>query len=89
MQHRHKHRRGVVCSAHYIKMDAKFVILLTITLASVSSQGNVVFNFREKLWFATSTTTEKVQTGQVIRVPELECPLGQRRDALGNCRQRF
>lgn len=53
----------------------------------VRSQEDVVFDFREKLRLATSSTTESLLNGQVIRVPDLECPLGQRRDKLGNCRQ--
>nr|BAJ21205.1 insect cytokine precursor uENF2 [Neogurelca himachala sangaica] len=72
-------------------MDVKVVLFITVLILGVCLQveSGVVFNFHEKLKMATSTTTENIQSGQIIRVPELECPLGQRRDALGNCRQRF
>ncbi|KAG6463299.1 hypothetical protein O3G_MSEX014830 [Manduca sexta] len=72
-------------------MDAKFVLFITVIILGTCLQveTGVVFNFHDKLKMATSTTTENVQAGQIIRVPELECPLGQRRDSLGNCRQRF
>nr|BAJ21208.1 insect cytokine precursor uENF2 [Theretra japonica] len=74
----------------YVNMDAKFVIFISVLMLGMCLQveTRVVFNFLEKLRNA-STTTENVKAGQIIRVPELECPLGQRRDALGNCRQRF
>lgn len=52
----------------------------------------VVFNFRDKLRLATSTTTEspeKKLSSQVIRVPDLECDDGYRRDGLGLCRLKF
>lgn len=49
--------------------------------------ARVVFNFHDKLRMATSTTTEKdVKTSQVIRIPDLECPDGYRRDQFGTCR---
>lgn len=74
-------------------MDAKTIFFLVTIVISVSCvKGNeVMFNFHEKLDLATETitTTVKVDTSQVIKVPELDCPLGQRRDALGNCRQRL
>lgn len=71
-------------------MDAKIVLfILTMVLCAPRGDGGLVFNFHDKLEMATTTTTESTKTGQVIRVPELECPLGERRDSLGNCRMRF
>lgn len=74
-------------------MDAKIVLLLVIVVLCGNSraEGGVVFNIHDKLAMATSTTTttEHTQSGQVIRVPELSCPLGERRDSLGRCRIRF
>lgn len=73
-------------------MDAKFVLLVIVTVLTicVRTEARVVFNFHDKLRMATTTPVENLtKTGQIIRVPELECPLGQRRDLLGNCRQRL
>lgn len=74
-------------------MDVKLVLLGTIIVLwclLVQTEAGLAFNFHDKLRMAITTTTERnVLTGQVIRVPELECPLGQRRDSLGNCRNRL
>lgn len=71
-------------------MDAKFVLfIMTLVLCALRGECGVVFNIQDKLELATTTTTESTQSGQVIRVPELECALGQRRDTFGNCRMRF
>lgn len=73
-------------------MAAKIVFFLIILALGifVQTKTRVAFNFHEKLRQATSTTAEDLtKTGQVIRVPDLDCPLGQRRDALGYCRQRL
>lgn len=79
----------VVPFMRYGKMDAKIVLFIMTVLLCAHGDCGVVFNFHDKLEMATTTTTESTQTGQVIRVPELGCPLGQRRDSLHNCRQRF
>lgn len=72
-------------------MDAKIVLFVVIiSLYTFSTgQSGIVFNFHDKLRMATTTTTEKVKTGQIIRVPVLDCPDGERRDDLGNCRLPF
>lgn len=73
-------------------MDVKIVLFIIPFLLGMCLQvkTRVVFNFHEKLRLATSTTAENLtDTAQVIRIPELDCPLGQRRDGLGNCRQRL
>lgn len=76
-----------------VDMDVKtlFVIVTVVLNVCCAGQGYVAFNFHEKLAMATTTTTttERTDVSQVIRVPELDCPLGQRRDRLGNCRQRL
>ncbi|KPJ02003.1 hypothetical protein RR46_05212 [Papilio xuthus] len=72
-------------------MDAKivlFVVILSLYTFSTGQSG-IVFNFHEKLRMATTSTTERVKSGQIIRVPVLECPDGQRRDHLDNCKQPF
>lgn len=77
---------------HYNKMDAKCVLFLIVTVQSMCcwAEPRVVFNFHDKLRMATTTPVEELtQHSQIIRVPELECPLGMRRDMLGNCRQRL
>ncbi|PZC82014.1 hypothetical protein B5X24_HaOG211570 [Helicoverpa armigera] len=82
----------VVSSMHYNKMDAKCVLFVMVMVVAMcaGAQPQVVFNFHEKLRLATTTPAGDVtQQSQIIRVPELECPLGQRRDKLGNCRQRL
>lgn len=73
-------------------MDAKIVLLLTVLALTMSIQAKsrVVFNFLDKLRDATSTTEQpQTEQAQVIRVPNLDCPLGERRDGLGNCRPRL
>ncbi|VVC92068.1 unnamed protein product [Leptidea sinapis] len=73
-------------------MDVKRLIFVTILALVLVTEGQtgVVFNFHDKLRMATATTTEdSVKTGQIIRVPDLDCPDGYRRDHLGNCRQRL
>lgn len=89
-KHYYIRTKSVVRNKRHVNMDAKIVLfLLTMVLCVPRGDCGVVFNFHDKLDKATTTTTESTQTGQVIRVPELECPLGQRRDSLGNCRTRF
>lgn len=72
-------------------MDVKFVVLfVSLMLATVPAKSGVVFNFHEKIREATSTTTENnVDASQIIRVPNLECPIGFRRDDLGHCREKL
>lgn len=74
-------------------MDVKFVLFTTVIALwcmCIQTEAGLAFNFHDKLRMSITTTTESnVLTGQVIRVPELECPLGQRRDSLGNCRNRL
>lgn len=72
-------------------MDAKYVLFLIVMVLGlcIRTDARVVFNIQEKLRMATTTEESLTQHSQIIRVPELECPIGQRRDKLGNCRQRF
>lgn len=71
-------------------MDARIIVFFVIVLCvTLQGESKVIFDFHKKLADATTTTTENWQAGQVIRVPELLCPLGQRRDANKNCRQRL
>ena len=74
-------------------MDAKFVLFAIVIVLSCmwyQTKAGVAFNFHDKLRKAITTTTQSnLLSGQVIRVPELECPLGQRRDSLGYCRDRL
>ncbi|KAJ0179319.1 hypothetical protein K1T71_005031 [Dendrolimus kikuchii] len=75
-------RSIVVRTISYFEMDAKIVMCLLVMVMSVcvtQTQAGVVFNFHEKLQMSS----------QVIRVPDLACPLGERRDSLGHCRKRF
>lgn len=74
-------------------MDVKIVLLLTMLAltTSIQAKSSVVFNFHDKLRDATSTTIteESTEKAQIIRVPNLDCPLGERRDGLGHCRPRL
>lgn len=72
-------------------MDVKIVFIITVLVlcAVNTSESGIVFNFHDKLRTATSSTTENLLTGQIIRVPDLDCPEGFRRDQIGNCRQRL
>lgn len=74
-------------------MDAKFVLLVIVSVLSMCflAEARVVFNFHEKIRMATSTAQPEnlTKAGQIIRVPELRCPYGQKRDLLGNCRMRL
>nr|BAJ21202.1 insect cytokine precursor uENF2 [Samia cynthia pryeri] len=74
-------------------MDAKFVLFSIVVMLwcmLFQAEAGVAFNFHDKISMSITTTTESnLLSGQVIRVPELECPLGQRRDSLGNCRNRL
>lgn len=76
---------------HFVKMDAKIVILFAIVFMSVSSIGEskVVFNFHDKLRMASTTPRTKIKNSQMIRMPELSCGDGARRDRLGICREKF
>lgn len=68
------------------------LVIVLVMGTSLQTKGRVVFNFHDKLRNATRSTTTSdgiTLNGQVIRVPELICPLGQRPDKLGTCRQRF
>lgn len=71
-------------------MDAKIVLL---TMLIVNLAAGVSFNFHDKLrnvsLLATTTTKMDIATSQVIRVPLLDCPTNQKRDALGQCRTIF
>lgn len=86
---KHCYRVDAVKLVHYVKMDVK-IVLVTLFIVGVIGIGEagLVFNFHDKLRMAT-TTVKNVQSGQVIRVPDLECPDGYRMDKLGNCRQRL
>lgn len=75
-------------------MDAKvvFVVLLVVInliQCSHEAENFIVFNIQEKLRRATTTTTEKTQNGQIIRVPDHKCGEGKRKDTTGKCRTRF
>lgn len=75
-------------------MDVKIVLVITVFVlcAIHSGKSGVVFNFRDKLRMANAsnnTTERDLLSSQIIRVPDLECPDGFRRDQLGNCRQRL
>lgn len=80
-------------------MDVTSLFLIATIVSSVFVVGKelekknipIIFNINEKLRMATTTTTttEGTKTGQMIRVPDLDCPLGHRRDRLGICRQSF
>lgn len=72
-------------------MDVKivFVIIVFLLCTIQSGKSGVVFNFHDKLRMATSTTERDLLSSQIIRVPDLECQDGFRRDLLGNCRQRL
>lgn len=70
-------------------MDTRIVLIVIVLMLHVSLEvQHNIFNFREKLKLAALTNEEK-KTGQVIRVPVLQCPDGQRYDRLGNCRDKF
>lgn len=70
-------------------MDVKAVFcIITIAAVIISADSGVVFNFHEKLRMAT-TTEKNVQSSQIIRVPDLECPDNYRRDQLRKCRQQI
>ncbi|CAF4936973.1 unnamed protein product [Pieris macdunnoughi] len=67
-------------------MDVKFVFVLVILC---TAEAGVVFNFHERVRQASSTTENSVDASQIIRVPNLACADGYRRDDLGNCRQQL
>lgn len=78
-------------SIRFDTMDAKTVLLLFMLFAAVFSKSNTVFNFVHKLEEVSNTKTETstIKTSQIIRVPELPCRDGFRRDAKGKCREIF
>lgn len=72
-------------------MDAKAVLLLFVLFATVFTKSNIVFNFVRKLDEVSKAKTESstIKTSQIIRVPEIPCMSGYRRDAKGKCREIF
>lgn len=83
-----------VTNKYVSTMDVKIVLVFILIIFNFIHYNNarknlVVFNFREKLKSATTTTTETTQNGQIIRVPDLECGNGYRRDRVGICRMKF
>lgn len=78
-------------STRCVEMDVRIVLVSTLLAICAFDLGKtgVVFNFHEKLRLATSTTQKNVHTSQIIRVPELECQDGYRKDRTGACRERL
>lgn len=75
--------------AKILVVAVALVTLVILEVAAAPAPHYVVFNFREKLLQATTTTTEETDRSQMIRVPEFRCLNGYRRDGAGLCRQRF
>lgn len=71
-------------------MDVKTVLCLVLLISVSKTESGVVFNFHDKLRSAIKTTTDiTLKNSQIIRMPELQCPPGYRRDKLRNCREKF
>lgn len=82
--------RSAVYSIRFVTMDAKTVLLLFVLFATVSSKTNTMFNFVHKLDEVSKLKeTSTIQTSQIIRVPEIPCGSGFRRDSKGKCREIF